>query len=132
MIVCPRINTFFTFFPSVFFNLLVSMATFVEILVAKYILSLVAGTKIVAAWNTAMFWEVVSHPCKCKLQLKLRLDAVLGDSSAPLSVLANIFSWCWFENLEQLSSTYLERSQLKDLKYHLNGLLSDNLKKFSV
>ena len=57
---------------------------------------------------------------------------MLGDSSAPLSVLANTFSWCWFENLEQLSSTYLERSQLKDLKYHLNGLLSDNLKKFSV
>ena len=34
--------------------------------------------------------------------------------------------------LQQSSSTYLARSQLKDLKYHLNGLLSDNLKKLSV
>ena len=41
----------------------------------------------------------VAHPCRCKLLLKLRLDIVLGESSAPLSVLANIFSWCWFENL---------------------------------
>ena len=27
----------------------------------------------VAAWSTAMFWEVFAHPCKCKLLLKLRL-----------------------------------------------------------
>ena len=42
-------------------------------------------TKMVAAWSTALFWEVFTHPCKCKPLLKLRLDVVLGDSSAPPS-----------------------------------------------
>ena len=39
-----------------------------------------------------MFCKVFSHPCKCKLLLKLRLDVVLGDSNALLSVLADMFS----------------------------------------
>ena len=36
------------------------------------------------AWNTAMFHEVFTHPCKCKLLL--RLDVVLGDSNGQLLV----------------------------------------------
>ena len=70
------------------------MATFVEILVAKYIFhSPSLGTKIVAAWSTAMFWEMFTHPCKCKLLLKLRLDVVLGDSSGSLPMFLNMLIW---------------------------------------
>ena len=41
----------------------------------------------------------VHSPLQMLTPLKLRLDVVLGDSSASLSVSANMFSWHWFENL---------------------------------
>ena len=46
----------------------------------------------VAAWSTAMFWEMFAHLCKYKSLLKLRLDVVLGDSCVLLSLLANMLS----------------------------------------
>ena len=36
--------------------------------------------------------QVFAHLLQCQLLLKLRLDVVLGDSSAPLSLLANMLS----------------------------------------
>ena len=60
--------------------------------------------------------------------IKLRLDVVSGDSSGPLPMFANMLI---LKSLT-ISSTYLARSQLIDLKYHPNGFLSFNLKKFSV
>ena len=76
-----------------------------------------------------MFWEVISHPYKCKFLLKLKLDVVLGDSSAPLSALANtVFS---VDAEVKIFNNPVQHNIWQDLKYHHNGFLSDNLKKLS-
>ena len=62
----------------------------------------------------AMFWEVFAYLSQCYLLLKLRLDVVLGDSSAPLSLLANIH----FNKSGKISTQ------------SLNDFLSVSLKKF--
>ena len=117
MIILPKIDKFFTFFPSFFFlnlvvanwQLLLSPNIFFTHFYIFFTHSL-TGTKL----------GVFAHPCKCKLLLKLRLDVVLGDLCAPLSVLTNtcmlILLMLISKSLKS-SSTYLARSQLKDLKY---------------
>ena len=112
MIIYSRINIFVMFFPFSFFILLVPIGNFCWNFSRQIYFSLTMGTKMVTAWSTAMFWEVFTYLCKCKLLSKLRLNVVWGDSSAPLSVLANMFSWCWCENLSQSSSTYLVRFEI--------------------
>ena len=62
-----------------FFNLLVGNFCF-NLSFQIYFL-LAVGTKMVAAWSTAMFQKVFPHPCKCKLLLKFRLEGVWGDST---------------------------------------------------
>ena len=99
LIVHPKIDTFVTFFPFSFLFCWLPIEKFCWNFSCQIYFSLAVGTKMVAAWSTVMFWEVFTHPRWCKLPLKLRLDVMWGDSGATLSVLANMFSWYWFENL---------------------------------
>lgn len=78
LIICPRIDKFFTFFPSFFLSVGCQLATFFEnILVAKYIFHLTWGPLNGCSLKHCHVVGDVLPPCKCKFLLKLRLDVVL-------------------------------------------------------